>query len=88
VTHFKVVGHKGRTGVLIVKIGSKRDETQDTGNSMAEYRLPVPEVTIGEPILVRQSSKDGIRVPNTEGYSWGRDADKWDGKADYCSWYA
>ena len=78
----KVVGHFGRLGIKVVAIGSKRDETRNTGNGMADYCLPNPEQLCDNKVLnCRISDKRWAKVD-------GDIAQVWDGQPEYRSWYA
>lgn len=81
VDFYKVVGHFGKLGVVLVEIAAKHDETRDTGNSMADYVNADPSVEVGKPFNVRQVGKDWVKIK--------RDVvGKWDGRPQYRSWYA
>ncbi len=87
INFFRVVGHKGRTGALVVPIAARSCGL--TGNGMADHCIPdLDAPTTAAPVLMRQTGKDSVRVPRTEGYAWGRDASRWDGEPEYRSWYA
>ena len=80
VEFYKVKGHFGRLGVLLVEVAAKHDETRSSGNSMADYCNADATVEVGAIFKARQVDKAAAKF----GRSY---AMKWDGKPSYRSWY-
>lgn len=72
--------------VTIRKIAAK-DANTDTGNSMACCLLPAPGrfLSDAEPIVKHPQTTDGKNWHIAMEYGW---CDKWNGRPNYCSWYA
>lgn len=80
VDFYKVLQLVGEKSVEVVKIGSQRAD-RDSGNSMADYCLADPSNIIGEP-MIRRAINGAVRIDDC------RHASKWEGRAQYRSWYA
>lgn len=68
-------------------IAAAKDANTDTGNSMACYLLPAPGrfLSDAEPIVKHPQTTDGKNWHIAMEYGW---CDKWNGRPNYCSWYA
>jgi hypothetical protein len=69
------------TTTAIIRELSQQTSDKETGNSMADYRLPVKDSFVGEEKTVRVGIGDYCKVEHC-GLS------RWDGKPKYNSWYA
>ena len=73
-------------GATIRAIASETVDGSTVSHGMADMRVPVRDAFHGEPIKVRINGRNQIAA--SEGrFSYGC-ANLWDGKPNYCSWYA
>jgi len=84
VDFYKVVGHFGRLGLKVVQVGSKTVAGEAGGAPMSGYVAADPDSVRGEVFNVRLVAKDSVGGKKF----WSDRAWKWDGKPEYCSWYA
>jgi len=83
---FQVVAKRGKM-VDIREIASKSTE-HSTGNSMADYRLPVKDSFLENEAMISkrlQFTGKGKPYISMSSYGW---CSLWDGNECYCSWYA
>ncbi len=82
--YFQVIERKGRY-ITLRKIGSEHDH--ECGNSMAEYRKPVPDAFLenAKPMRKLVQFSGGKPYIKINSFGW---CNVWDGSANYCSWYA
>ena len=83
VNYYEVISRSGQT-VTVREISQKSTGTE-TGNGMADYRLPVAGSFRGEPFKKRLNfwrGQAGIKVSSCQ------HASTWNGQEMYCSWYA
>lgn len=78
VDFYQVVGKIGKATLLVRKM-NKIHEQRDGYSSMSSYVMP--GVCVGEPVRVRVGNES---IHLGRGYY----AMKWNGKPEYCSWYA
>lgn len=88
---FQMVRRLSPSKIEAVKIGT--EFTSATGPMSDEVKpAPLPQEEAearAEKIVMTITSPASVRVPGTQGYSWGSDASLWDGKrAFHRSWYA
>jgi len=81
--YYQVIAINKRT-VTIREIASQHID-KSTGNNMAAYVVPVKDSFVGEPMKKLMQFSDGKPYLTITSYS---SASLWDGKPDYCSWYA
>ncbi len=82
---YQVIAKRGKM-VDIRMIATKRAE-KETGNSMADYRLPVKDAFLERESVMTKKLQfmRGKPFLTIASYGW---CDLWDGQAQYCSWYA
>jgi hypothetical protein len=83
VDFYEVVSRSGQT--VTVREISQRVAGTETGNGMADYRLPVAGSFCGEPFKKRLNfwrGQAGIKISSFQ------HASTWNGQEMYCSWYA
>lgn len=81
VDFYEVVAVPSPHSVTLREIGAAVGH-QDPDGPMSCYVVAVPHSFKGEPFIKRVSVGGGIRF---ESYKYGH---KWDGREQYCSWYA
>jgi hypothetical protein len=72
--------------MIIQAIGDETVEGSTYSHGMADMRLPVRDAFCGKPFRVKVDGRNYVRVgdgPLSHG-----SCSVWDGKAQYCSWYA
>lgn len=93
ITAFQMVRRISASTIEAVEISLEVDGKEWAG-AMSDHVKPCPisqaeAEADPEKIIMRISGTESVLVPRTEGYSWGRNAQLWDGKrAFYRSWYA
>jgi hypothetical protein len=82
---YKVVGHFGRTGLVVVEVGAKHVEGSGVSHGMADNVVPDSEVAPDAKVhRVKMTSSGTFRAP---GYGGNYTVSKWDGRSLYRSWY-